>query len=158
MSELKSKEVRLQGIIQQLGGYSAVRRILANKPSIAVYWDKEDSTYVKNFTVNKSDEFEWQYLANTGAWNYCNSEVCPVTNGDFVELDQLQKLVPLSTHEYLQQYYLAHQTAQCQLALDQHLIKTAEVQHVKQTNRHAAFWIYVLIVLAVFILIVRGCV
>lgn len=144
-------------IIQQLGGYAAVRRILANKPAGAVYWDKEDSTYVKNFTVN-SDEFEWQYLANTGAWNYCNSEVCPVTNGDFVELAALQKLVPLSTPDYLKHYYAAHQTAQFQLALDQHFITTAEVQHVKQTNRHAALWIYALVVLAVFTLIVRGCV
>lgn len=144
-------------IIQKLGGYTAAKRILLDKPAGAIYWDQVESAYVKNFTVNQSDEFEWQYLVANNQWNYCNSKVCPITNGDFVELDQLQKLVPLSTHEYLQQYYLAHQTAQSQLALDQHFITTAEVQHVKQTNRHAALWIYALIVLAVFTLIVRGC-
>lgn len=144
-------------IIQKLGGYSAAKRILLDKPVGAIYWDRVESAYVKNFTVNQSDEFEWQYLVANNQWNYCNSEVCPLTNGDFVELAELHKLVKLTTNEYLNQYYKAIQESLNRQACDQVLINVVETQHVRKAKRHTAFLLLVLAFLVVLTLIVRGC-
>lgn len=145
-------------IIQKLGGYTTAKRILLDKPAGAIYWDRVESAYVKDFTVNQSDEFEWQYLVADNQWNYCNSEVCPLTNGDFVELAELKKLVDSFTQQYINQYYLAHQAAQAQLVSDQVHINVAEAKHAKKVKRHTAFWLWAMAFLVVLTLIVRGCV
>ncbi|WP_026470335.1 hypothetical protein [Alkanindiges illinoisensis] len=144
-------------IIQILGGYTAAKRILLDKPAGAIYWDQVESAYVKNFTVNNSDEFEWQYLDVSNRWNYCNSKACPVTNGDFVELAELHKLVKLTTNEYLNQYYKAIQESLNRQVCDQVLINVVEAKHVRKAKRHTAFWLGALALLVVFTLIVRGC-
>ena len=132
------------------------QEIIADAPVDANYWDTVDKKYVKNLTANHAGQFEWQYLSVVGEWNYCSSEANPVTTGDFIQLTEIQRRIPLSTHDYLKHYYTAHQASQAKLISDQEHLKRVATQEETKSIRYCVFLVFLLVALAVISTIFQG--
>lgn len=145
----------MSDLIKLVGGHQAARELIVGRPAGAVYWDRIEKGYVKGLIVDPDSGYvAWRYLSQSGEWHPRDSINDPIHNGDFIVLDQLRKLVPLTTQEYLEQYYSRHQNS---LATDQGFITSVEAKHVRKSKHHTAFWIFTLAVLVAFVLVMRGC-
>ena len=132
------------------------QEIIADAPVDAKYWDTVDKKYVKNLTANQAGQFEWQYLSVVGEWNYCSSEINPLDKGDFIKLTEIQRLIPISTQDYIKQYYTAHQASQEKLISEQEYLKSVATQEESKSIRHCVFLVFLLVVLAVISTTLRG--
>lgn len=132
------------------------QEIIADAPVDAKYWDTVDKKYVKNLTANQAGQFEWQYLSVVGEWNYCSSEINPLDKGDFIKLTEIQRFIPISTHDYLKQYYTAHQASQQKLISEQENLRSVVTQEESKSIRHCVFLVFLLVALAVISTIFRG--
>ena len=130
--------------------------IITNAPVDAKYWDAVDSTYAKNLTANQVGQFEWQYLSVVGEWNYCSSETNPLEKGDFIKFPEIQRPIPITTQDYIKQYYTAHQASQQKLISEQEYLKSVVTQEESKSIRHCVFLVFLLVVLAVISTIFRG--
>lgn len=146
----------MSDLIKLVGGHQAARELIVGRPADAVYWDRVENGYVKSLIVDPDSGYvTWHFLSQSGKWHPRDSINDPVHNGDFIDLDHLRKLVPLTTQEYLEQYYSRHKNS---LDDDQGFINIVEAKHVRKSKHHTAFWIFCLAVLVAFVLVVRGCV
>ena len=142
-------------IVQLVGGYNAAKQILDKSPAAAVYWDRFERTYIKDFKIDPDAGYvTFNYLAVSN-WLPCDSIDNPIETGDFILLADLEKEIPLSNAEYFVKYYAAQQVAQANVITENHYLKNNETAMATKSNLPIRLWIFVLVMMVGAIL--RGC-